>query len=96
MPTCRKRKTGLERWKWRPYKVRLLLYNSIYAKKDRNDLPSANQVISTVEPMQIQPCSSHPSGAPTHLRLSCPFCWIRIYLWRTLLEVTSRSWESHD
>jgi len=37
---------GLEFWKWRPYKVRLLVSNSIYAKKDRNGPPSANQVAS--------------------------------------------------
>jgi len=37
---------GLEFWKWRPYKVRSLVSNSIYAKKDRNGPPSANQVIS--------------------------------------------------
>ena len=30
MPTCR---SGLEFWKWRPYKVRSLVSNSIYAKK---------------------------------------------------------------
>ena len=34
---------GLELWKWRPYKVRLLASNSIYAKKDRNGPPNANQ-----------------------------------------------------
>ena len=38
MPTCRSWKTGLEFWKWRPYKVRSLVSNSIYAKKDRNGL----------------------------------------------------------
>ena len=36
---------GLEFWKWRPYKVRSLVSNSIYAKKD-----SANQVTSKDEP----------------------------------------------
>jgi len=30
---------GLECWKWRPYKVRWLVSNSIYAKKGRNGLP---------------------------------------------------------
>jgi len=29
MPTCRSWKTGLEFWKWRPYKVRSLVSNSI-------------------------------------------------------------------
>ena len=40
----------LEFWKWRPYKVRLLVSNSIYAINDRNGLPSANQVASKDEP----------------------------------------------
>ena len=40
---------GLELWKWRPYKVRALVSNSIYAKKDKNGLPSANQVTSKDE-----------------------------------------------
>ena len=50
MPTCRSWKTGLEFWKWRPYKVRSLVSNSIYAKMDRNGTPSANQVTSKDEP----------------------------------------------
>ena len=41
---------GLEFGKWRPYKVRSLVSNSIYAKKDRNGPPSANQVASKDEP----------------------------------------------
>ena len=41
---------GLEFWKWRPYEVRLLVSNYIYAKKNRNGPPSANQVTSKVEP----------------------------------------------
>jgi len=40
MPTCCSRKTSLEHWKWRPYKVRSLVSNSIYAKKDRNGQPT--------------------------------------------------------
>ena len=50
MPTCRSWKTGLEFWTWRPYKVRSLVSNSIYDKKDRNGPPSANQVASKDEP----------------------------------------------
>ena len=50
MPTCPKWKRGLECSKWRPYKVRPLVCNSIYAKEDRNSPPSANQVVSTAEP----------------------------------------------
>ena len=50
MPTCHSWKTGLEFWKWRPYKVRSIVSNSIYAKKDRNGPPSANQVTSKDEP----------------------------------------------
>ena len=41
---------GLEFWKWRPYKVRSLVSNSIYAKKDRNGPPGANQGLSTTKP----------------------------------------------
>ena len=41
---------GLEHWKWRPYKVRSLVSNSIYTKKDGNGPPSANLVISRDEP----------------------------------------------
>ena len=44
----------------------------------------------------MQPCCLHPLGAPTHLPLSRPFCWSRTYLQRTLPEVTSWSWKSHD
>jgi len=47
---------------------------SIYAKKDRNGPPSANQVASKDEPRCCMPCCLHPSGAPTHLSLSRPFC----------------------
>jgi len=50
MPTYRSWKTGLEFWKWRPYKVRSLVSNSIDAKKDRNGPPSANQVASKRQP----------------------------------------------
>ena len=35
-------------------------------------------------------CCLHPSGAPTHLHLSCPFCWSRTNLWRSLQEVMSQ------
>ena len=58
--------------------------NSIYAKKDRNGLPSDNQRWT-----QMRPCCLHPPDAPTHLPLSC---WSRTYVQRTLLEVTSWSW----
>jgi len=44
------KKTGLGFWKWRPYKVRLLVSNSIYAKNDRNGPPRANQVASKDKP----------------------------------------------
>ena len=40
---------GLERWKWRPYKVRSLVSNSICTIKDRNGPPNANQIISRDE-----------------------------------------------
>ena len=37
-----------------------------------------------------EPCCLHPLGAPTHLPLSCPFCWSRTYRQRSLQEVTSQ------
>ena len=40
---------GLEQWKTRPYKVRSLVSNFIYTKKDRNGPLSANQAVSTAE-----------------------------------------------
>jgi len=58
---------GLECWKWRPYKVRLLVSNSIYTKKDRNGPPSANQVISKDEPRHGQAVCIlwvHPPTSP--------------------------------
>ena len=39
---------------------------------------------------QRWPCCLHPSGAPTHLPLSRPFCWSRTYLQRSLQEVMSQ------
>ena len=41
---------GLEFWKWRAYKVRSPVSNSIHAKKDRNGPSSANQVASEDKP----------------------------------------------
>ena len=58
---------GLELWKWRPYKVRLLVSNSIYAKKDRNGPPSANQVASKDEPRRghaVCTLRVHPPTSP--------------------------------
>ena len=49
MPTDHSWKTGLECWKWMPYKARLLS-NSIQTKEKRNGPPSANQVVSKDEP----------------------------------------------
>jgi len=41
--------------------VRSLVSNSIYAKKDRNDPPSANQVASKDEPRRGHAvCTTHP------------------------------------
>jgi len=54
--------------------MRSLVSNSIYAKKDRNDPPSANQVTSKDEPRCGHAMLFAPSGTPTHLPLSCPFC----------------------
>jgi len=67
MPTCRSWKTGLEIWKWRPYKVRSLVSNFIYAKKDRNGPPSANQVASKDEHRNGHAVSTlqvHPPTSP--------------------------------
>ena len=50
-----------EFWKWRPYKVRSLVSNFIYAKKDRNGPPIANQVASKDEPRRSHTvCTTHP------------------------------------
>ena len=68
MPTCRSWKTGLKFWKWRPYKVRSLVSNSIYAKKDRNGPPSANQVASKDEPRRGHAVCTlwvHPPTSPS-------------------------------
>ena len=67
MPTCHSWKTSLEHWKWRPYKVRSLVSNSIYAKKDRNGPSSANQVASTHEPRHSHAVCTlwvHPPTSP--------------------------------
>ena len=40
---------------------------------------------------QRRPCCLHPSGGPTHLPLSHPFCWSRTYLVKSLQEVTSQA-----
>jgi len=56
-----------DHWKYRPYKVKSLVSNSIYAKKDRNDPPSANQVTSKDEPRcghAVCTLWVHPKGAP--------------------------------
>ena len=34
---------------------------------------------------QRRPCCLHPSGAPTHLPLSRPFCWSRTYLQKAIV-----------
>jgi len=52
--------------------VRLLVCNSVYAKKDRNDAPSANQVVSIADPDVAMLLA--PLGAPNHFPLHCPFC----------------------
>ena len=68
MPTCRGWKTGIEFWKWRPYKVRSLVSNSIYAKKDRNGPPSANQVASKDDPRHSHAVCTfrvHPPTSPS-------------------------------
>jgi len=66
--------------------------NFIYAKKDRNGPPSANQVSSKEEPRRGHAVCTlwvHPPTSP-YLAVSAhaeP---------RTLPEVTSWSWKSHD
>jgi len=63
--------------------ARRLFSKPIHAKEDRNGLPSADQGLSTAK--------KQPSYLlkPAHLPLSCPFCWLRTQVPRTLLEVTS-------
>ena len=95
MATCHSWEAGLESWKWSPNKVRSLASNSIYVKKDRNGPPGANQG-HFYSRGQTRPCCLHPLSTVTHLPLSRPFCWSRTYLQRTLLEVTSCNWKSHD
>jgi len=67
MPTCRSWKTGLEHWKWKLYKVRLLVSNSIYVKKWQKRPSRANQATSRDKPR----CSHavcilrmHPPSSP--------------------------------
>ena len=72
MPTCCSQKMGLEFWKWRPYKVRSLVSNPIYAKKDRNGPPDANQVLLKTSPdvaMLFAPfgCTHQPPPVPPFL-----------------------------
>ena len=58
---------GFESWKWRPYKVRSLVSNSIYAKKDRNGGPSANRVASKDMPRRghaVCTLRVHPPTSP--------------------------------
>jgi len=66
MPTCRSWKTGLEHWKWRPYKVRLLVSNSIYARKYRS---GTNQDMSPDTAMLFAPfrCTHPPPLIPPFL-----------------------------
>jgi len=67
MPTCYSWKIGIEFWKCRPYNVRLLVSNSIYAKKDRNGPSSANQVTSKDEPRRghaVCTLRVHPPTSP--------------------------------
>jgi len=85
MPTCRSWKTGLEFQKWRPYKLRLLVSNSIYVKKDRIGPPSANQVTSKDELRcghAVRTLRVHPPTSPVppflltqNLLKSRGHCW---------------------
>ena len=76
---------GLECWKRRSYKVRPLVSNSIYAKKEGNGPPSANEVISTAEPRCSQVVHTLQVHPPTS---SCPALSPEVVK-RTLPEVTS-------
>ena len=58
---------GLDCLKWRPYKVRSLVSNSIYTKKDRNNPPSANQVVFIAKPRHAHAVCTlwvHPPTSP--------------------------------
>jgi len=64
---------GLEFGKWRPYKVRSLVSNSIYSKKDRNGPPSANQVASKDVPRRGHAvCTNGPPMPTKSLLKTCP------------------------
>jgi len=72
MPTCHKRKTGLEHWNGGPTRwdrLFLILINSIYAKNDRKCPPSANQVVSSTEPRHSHAVCTPQVHSPTS---SCP------------------------
>jgi len=63
---------GLEFWKWRPYKVRSLVSNSIYAKKDRNGFPVPTKSLLKMSPdtaMLFVPfgCTHPPPPVPPFL-----------------------------
>ena len=94
MLNCRSWKTGLEFWKWRPYKVRLLVSNFIYAKRDRNGLPVPTKSLLKMSPdtaARFAPfrCTHPPPPVP-------PFLLTQNLRPRTLPKVTSWSWKSHD
>ena len=79
-------KRALKFWKWRPYKVRSLVSNSIDAKKDRNGPPSANQVTSKHQPRRghaVCTLRVHPptSPCPTLSAHAEPISWSHCRKW---------------
>ena len=65
------------------------------------ELNDNSSILSPPPTSQLSPPSHHCHLSPIpllpHLSPhSCPFCWSRTYLQRTLPEVTSWSWKSHD
>ena len=97
MPSYHSRKNSLELWKWRPYKVRLLVSSSIYAKNDRNGPLSANQVISTGKPRRSHVVCTlwvHPptsSYLTLHFPSQPPDKHIKIFTIKTKLKTCSKT-----
>ena len=82
MPTCQSSKLGLECWKWRPYKVRMIDSNSIHAKRDKNGPPIATHVVSIANPRCSHsilwvhpPTSPYPTISAEVEPISKGHCW---------------------
>jgi len=98
MPTLKKgqpaiaEKRGLNAGNGGPTRWDRLFLTPFIPKRTQMVLPVPSKSLLGTSPDAVM--LLHPSGIPTHLPLSCPFCWSRAYLQRMLPEVTSWSWES--